>query len=32
MRLFDFLFLKNSLVSETKQNKEPKDGKETFQA
>ena len=30
MRLFDFLFLKNSLVSETKQNTEPKDGKETF--
>lgn len=27
MHLFDFLFLKNSLVSETKQNKEPKDGK-----
>ena len=30
MHLFDFLFLKNSLVSETKQNKEPKDGKETL--
>lgn len=30
MHLFDFLFLKNSPISETKQNKEPKDGKETF--
>lgn len=30
MHLFDFLFFKNSLISETKQNKEPKDGKETF--